>query len=653
MFKPPKKRILHYRIKVLAMNIIEAKKQLQDDPQIGVALRTIIIRSIEKKHPLFKTQETEEYQILQANSLTITHVTGSFEIQYDSFLACLVLLEIAEEILGEVIPQNIREAMAFANRFSTEIRNPKPNHIWDRNLVSDFKRFILVYLNSNHSIDITEFLFSTSEESLNEDKELRSFERHYRDAFPYLSDSFEKAFKALQFIETNGPKEYVAEILSEFGKHNLQRAAEFYTYLVANHSDDSTRYRSLLLIGLFDDNEEHYFKELQTLYAQHPSVAVMALAWIKYNKSEHIQEAHNMISIKPVDSEDFRRFQIIFWTRQVENENISPMLLNTFFEEIGKVYERVESNLKKEIEWRVSLIKGFDNEKFSLLHILVKNNNLNIIKEYFRYFSDAKFFFALIKDCYISVGPFIDFSFFQNGLQSLSDNNPESVKNEVYSLLSHELAVVRLAGIKILETRYVDTSGISLLLLNKEDQLNIMTSLQIQPAIMEGLFPFLLQFRKSDYAEVKGLLFEILKDLIWAYDKHLFESLKSKIDMTDAEDKELWDKFEMEFENFSKEKEARLSIQELNPVENEPKLMELYYQYENEYQAELMQKAQDKTTFAQFAKKIQVIRGSGYKSGHKDEISMMGTYEMSKPLDRRYYIDPDFHEWLFKATNMS
>ncbi|MCG9911527.1 MAG: hypothetical protein MH137_09530 [Flavobacteriales bacterium] len=635
------------------MEITRAKANLLDESKIFDVLKTTILESIQNKNPLFnRVSFGENYSLLDRNSLIITHSSGSFEIRYEKFEPCFVLLNISEEILKEKLPADIIGSLEFVDRFCAEIKKPKQNQKWYGHLESNFKRFILVYLNHEYSIDITSFLHTVDDDMKEKISALQSFDRYYRDACPFLSDPMDKIFESLIYLNEQSSKEYVPEILNAIGKYNFSKAQKLYEYIEKSQSQHSPIFLSFLLVGIFKNDETTYLEKAMELYSSYPIEGIRAFGWINYSTAEQIIAVHNILTKNVNESHEYKFYESIFYIRQIENKAITVELKAIFVEKIKSLYAVEDDKVKRNIEWRVGGIKEHDAEKFNLLLTFINSGGgINVAKGFFSNFKDPKYLFSLIENAYLTMGVRMQIEFFREALFSLSRNNPDATYTEIKNLLSHKLASGRLAAIQMLGLSFIKVHNISLLELDEMGQLNIIESIEIQPNVMDGLFSLLIQLRKSTHQSVREKLFEALVELIWAYDKYVLESLENEIDMADAEDSELYSRFKSVYDAFAIQKENRKKIKELNPIENELSFMEDYYKHENEYQRKLMEEAGKKTFFSMIGKEIKVIRGRGYKSGYKDEITMLTTIEHSQLMDRRYSINPDYLEWTFNKMH--
>ncbi|HUC80955.1 MAG TPA: hypothetical protein VMR70_08570 [Flavisolibacter sp.] len=616
------------------------------------ALERLIEASLASKRTSFGQAEfPDEYDFLKDTGYLQVGSAQSFSLDYERLEVCQVLLDVAEKRLKLKLPTDVIGGLEFADRFALAIREPQPRQFWYENLERDFERYVLIYLNHIHHVDITAFLYSITEELEESHVALRSFGMRYRDAFPFLLDNTETSFRVIQHLHSSEQTRSDAlEALSPTGRKNPDKAKELLAYAKANNAVAMQGVLPNLIIGLFETNPDLYLQEAFTLFDASAAEGIHALAWINYSEEKHIREAFEFVTAQPTKEMEYLRGVPTFITRLIKNEHTPADLKAAGFNLLNDYLDIDDDDLKNNLVWRVSMIDGHDEEKFALLPKVLAWGRPQVLNNYFNHFASPTYLFTLIRDSYTTYGLNTNFDLFKTALHSQFHTDAALFETELLNLLTHNLAIVRFAGFQVLTSGYGGIYQVDLLKLNEIKQLRIIDTLLQLPTHIEDLFPLILQLRKSAFTAVTQKLNQALVELIWAYDRGLMELADQHLDRSAYEDKNLLETLSAAFAEYEMEKALKKKVKEFSPFENELELMEQFYRLEQEKNAEMMEKASERSFFSQIGKNISVIRGSGFNSELNKNIAMMGKMEFSRMMDQRYSINPEGYEWNFKLT---
>ena len=629
------------------ITISDADNLLIDHPEAKAALYTLLETAIEHKKPLFAPGEVNRLEELLDLNLLHASPGDRYEFNYNSLATCRIVQEIAEKITGKPMPVEIGAALAYAAEFYLQLREPKPRTIWYFHLELEFDRYILIWLNQVHNIDMTAFLFSITEEMLNASIPIRHYAHSYASAYPYLTDSVEKSFTTIKTLyEEERKKEDVMTSLSDLAEENPGKAAELYEYAKANDGLALFKFYSLLQIGLYPTNGDHYFNEVVDTFNLKPAEGIVALAWTPYNKESHIKKAFELVGAFPADTADFKLFYPPFYVRLIENPLTPAEIRSACFDRISKLLTLEDSSLRHQLVWRLGLVVGYDEEKFKLAPQILEINPA-FIKDIFTRFKTAGLIFNMVRDVFIHVGPAVNFQLFAGTFTDLHHNDPEGFELELLKLLTDDIALARLAGMEVLRSRYNGLYEIDFLKLDEQHQLRALETLLPHPQSIEELLPILLNLRFSPFETVRELLLSQLTDLIWAFDHHLIDMVTKQLDEKVKADAEFISTIKNaydEYEAIKKQKEATL---EFNPLLNQSRDYEDYFRIDLELRAESMKNAEEQSFINQFTKTIGVIRGNAFKTEMSDDIVPMYPVSTSRLIDMRYYLNPDEYQWKF------
>ena len=637
------------------LSINETAEFINNNPTIQSYIKTLIKASISIKKTAFaKAKFTKEFELLQQFELVREGLADFFILNYECLPVCYVLAEVAEEIMGEKIPIEPIPCLNFANRFAEEIRKPAIRTYWYSGLEIQFESYLLVYLHQVHHLDVINFVQNITDEMANENSDLKSVDLSLRNVFYFLNDTDEKLFSIIvSMLSSDRTKQAAYEALQNIGKVNPERADAFYVYSKRNNAIQHPEYLFHILNGLFYLNEPFYLNEAFEIFDKNPVESLLAIAWFDYSDSEQIRKAFEFINNKSIKEIEYLRNLPIFYSRLIENKNTPEGIKQKCFKLIRNLTTQEDSVLRNNLLFRTRMIKGYDKEKYELLHDFMAWGSPSVLNDYFNYFNSAHYLFELIRSSFLVHGMSVDMDLLKNAIHGQYLSTPKEFNQELLKLLTDNIAIIRFAGIQVMMSKYGGVYEVNFLELDEDLQIRAIETLLPLPINIEELLPLNLELRKSPFEKVKIKLEESLKELIWAYDYHLIELLKKHIDINAEADKKLFDTINQAYEVYLDEKERKNKIKELNPLENELDQIEMFFRLEHEKQAESMEEVQSKSVFAQIAKNISVIRGSGFNTEQNTNISIMGMVGASRLIDQRYSINPDKFEWDFKMNALN
>jgi hypothetical protein len=294
------------------------------------------------------------------------------------------------------------------------------------------------------------------------------------------------------------------------------------------------------------------------------------------------------------------------------------------------------------------MIKNRDKEKFDLLPDFMAWGTPHFLRDYFNHFTSPKELFELIRYAFLHHGMNVDMDLLRQALDTQYLMHRLAFEKELALMLSDDLGIVRFGGLQVLSSHFGGVFTFDWSELNEDLQGRVIDTLLGSPVNIEDILPQVMPFRKSPFPTVVEKLKEDLIALIPAYEKHLVEILVPQLDLSVKEDKALADAVAGAYATYSTELAAKTTIKEFDPFENEWPHLDAFYRLEREIQAENVERAQSGSFFAQIARQVKIIRGSGWKSEDQPEIAMLGTFGVSRLIDRRYYTNPDKFEWQFR-----
>lgn len=627
------------------LTVKEAQDFLKDHQVLHDALFSLFETSVELKKPLFAPEDVPELAGLVANGLLQLSPGNRYQFNFESLVVCELLRELIEKSLETPMPDQITSALEYAESFYLKIKEPKPRTKWYFHLDMEFDRYVLVYLNQVHQVDVTAFYLALTPELLDKHIPLRHFDTSYFSAFPFLTDDISKCFATIkQLYEKEDKKEYAGRALTDIGKSNPGKGAQLYDYGKTNNAIELSGFLPRLQIELYNIEPELYLEEAIALFKLKPTEGIIALAWLSYQSQNHIQTAFELVTAHTDNSPEYMRQLADFYPRLIENKNTSDEIRTACFIRISEYLIVCDDTLQHQMVWRFGLIEGYDAQKYIMLAQII-NLNPRYMKDLFSRFNDPKYLFDLLKETYQEIGASVDFNWFSDSFSDMQHRNPVQFEMELLQLLTDDLAIARLAGLMVLRSKYGGIYEVDFLKLPEAGQKRALETMLPHPHSIEELLPLMIKLRTSTYESVRELLKQQLIELIWAYDHHLIDLVKSRLQEDDENDKLLLHDLETAYTDFELVKQQKAAIQEFSPLQNELEPLEYYFRLEHEQRAEQMEKATSRSIFTQLAKNISVIRGSAFKTEGSTDITRMGTVSTSMLVDMRYFQNPDQYQW--------
>jgi hypothetical protein len=411
-----------------------------------------------------------------------------------------------------------------------------------------------------------------------------------------------------------------------------------------------------LLFGLYEIDAETTFSRAKNLLTYDSSLAYFTLGRLPYKIEQHILatfEIANNVDINNIEG----LLQIPYiYTSLVENKNTPDNIKKQCFTKMAEVFSIENEQLRNSIFMDCQLMDDYEAERYKLLveTFLTKSQTyFKRINDYFRNFKNSDYFFELFSMLYHFSykhhGLQFDTKPFERALAHFWNKDKERCEQHLLDLLSHDISYLRIGAAKLIRSKYSGCYEVNLLSLDSEiKQLRAVEALFfICFYNIDTLLPLLLSVRYSSYEKVVVYLQGKLSELIVeAYHDHLYKQI---IKLTT--DEKFLNPLKNALNDYHKVTEMKASINDLNPMENEHDLMNLYYRLEQEEKQKLMHKINnDDNSFLSLAKTTVIVRGNSWKI-NDNEVSPLGTFEKSMFLDMRMYKNPDLFDYNYRIFN--
>jgi hypothetical protein len=203
-----------------------------------------------------------------------------------------------------------------------------------------------------------------------------------------------------------------------------------------------------------------------------------------------------------------------------------------------------------------------------------------------------------------------------------------------------------LLGVKVLFTSYHGIFSIDLLLLDKEEhQKNAINNLCNQPASFDKILPIILPLRNSKLEGVREHLQLALSRKVFAsYHEIIYKQIQTILGNS-MKDLDFLKPIKEALDNYHHLKKLKESIEDLNPIENERDLMDLYFRLEAEERAKMMEEVSHaKGTFLETAKSTVIVRGNSWMT-IDGKVNPLGLVETKMLVDGQSFLNPDLYEY--------
>ncbi|MEZ7500793.1 hypothetical protein QO200_18925 [Flavobacterium sp. Arc3] len=571
------------------------------------------------------------------------------EINLDSFLFNELLLNIAETELKRKLPDNIIDTFLFIDDFEKYLKNKYSIDDSSKeitNSINALKAFVLTILNNQLSV------YDFYVEFIKDKKQKRRDSSDFIDPyfqFLIITNACEEVILS-SCIEYNNsekhPSNYIYNFLRGLGKNHSTLAKQLAEFGIKN---DFQKYSVLipnLFIGLYNEGHNDTFDDSILIFEKDPITALKAFSGYNLSNGSDIKQLFELLNkIEPITVELVNLKSVLF-CNFIENDNASAEIKENSIKELVKLlksedhkkadsaFQNIQYNLEK-----------YEYEKYYLLNVYLNNTqNFNVFNYFFHNFKNPQYLFDILIKRYDASGFRGSIDLFKNSLNHFLDTNKEETEEQILDLFNFRK--YSLLAVKIILSTHGGVHQVNLLKLSeKQAQLFAIDSICNYPNSIDDLLPLLLKLKESNLKEVKDYLQTMLAELIFeVYQESLLDLIKKNL-TNSKKDKDFLIPLQKAFDEYSKMREFKAKIKDLDPKENERNLMDLYYRLEHENQAKMMKNIdKDKNSFLSMMKNMVIVRGRAWKNDDSEDILPLGYFESSMMIDTRAYKNPPVYE---------
>ncbi|PQJ79394.1 hypothetical protein [Polaribacter porphyrae] len=330
----------------------------------------------------------------------------------------------------------------------------------------------------------------------------------------------------------------------------------------------------------------------------------------------------------------------------IESEHSTEEIKKKCFDFYADFFKNASDEIVDSTFREIKFLKGNESEKYGLLYLYFERaKDFSVIKDFFRFFEDPSYIFDIMMRLYETASDYrFSIDLFVEAIWKGWQSNKEKTEELILNLFRNH-PVFGVLGVKIILSPYRGALEIDLLNIKEEKyQINAIKSICKHPHSFDKLLDLILPLRNSKHDNVRKVLIEELASKIFlVYHDKIHDQVKDSLSDNDK-DREFLKPLSRALKNYHKLKNLKESINDLNPLDNEKELMDLYYRLEMEENAKMMDEAREgRGTFLEMTSKVIVVRGNSVKYDDREPMPL-ARIEHSTLIDASSYLNPELYE---------
>lgn len=589
---------------------------------------------------------SEIVEVDQLSDIDVISKSGEkYQLNFDSDILNEEAEKMAVEMLSEIMPSDMVGAFGYLKKFEAELKRQYEVADYQSvysDLIKGMKVHFLNQVNTGNSN--YDFLLNLLDDDSERAKGFGNFEEVYF-RFLLTSDySKEIIYQSCTAVFQKNDKNarFIYNYLSNIAK-NRSLAHNLYTYGMQNDILEYPGFASTILVGLYNSGDNSAFSIAAELVEADLLEGLKALSRFIIDDEETAQKIFAIISSISSELPGVMNQMSMAICEIINSEKSSDDLK---IQCIHSIYELLKSEVLdgvSEVFHNARYhIDGHEAEKYQMLHIYLETTkNVNVLNDFFYQFKDPKYLFHFLTYLHLAEGVRSSIDRFDQAILHIYNENPIKTEAEILELFKY--ADTGLLAVKVMLSSHEHPLPIDVHKLDREEyQHNAIRQLCNYPHSLDKLLPTILKFRFSVFSDVKQHLQEQLSTLIFdAYHKSLYDLIESAVDA--RKERKFLAPLKKALAEYEKIKIFK-AIKELDPIENERNLIDLYYRLEHESQAKLMNQREDRGGLSRLFKSVEIVRGRAWKTDGNDEVTPMALIQTSMMIDSRAYKNPVTYE---------
>jgi hypothetical protein len=607
-------------------------------------IKTFLEYYFKNRQLQYSESEVKDLKFLQSTGILKYINDDTLQIVSESIELQETLFDISSNILERELPEDVFKAFSFIDKLDEKLRK---KYKYDKlinaysPLLNNFRGYVLYKLHKK-GVDVKKAVTSLSFEKRKGN--LYSLERSFFKYIHLYNFSNKEYFDLFNLAYKDDNKKHdVLDALRNLPKKDNELSISLLNYAKLNN--EPLVFLSELLVGLYNIGKTDYINDIIEIKKQNENVASIALSNLKYKDSHDIKIVFKFIENIDYEKVEITGYQTKLITKIIKSEHTDKQTRELCFKLLKLIMESGTESVVSTVFNEINFLEGFEIEKYKLLHVYLDiTGNVNVIKSYFYRFEDPEYIFDLLIKVFLKKPTFLfPLNLFEEGLNHVWNINELRTKKKILSLFEHP--TLSILGVKILLAKHLGIFKVDFLKLKKaEFQINAINSICKCPHSFDELILLILPLRDSTLNDVREhLQFKIAQKVFLTYQDTIYDLVKKEITSSDK-DQEFFILIEKALNDYYKLKELKESINDLNPLQNEKKLVDFYYRLEKEMTARMMAKSNDNSIWTNVFKKSIIVRGNSFKYDGADPIPL-SKIETSITLDGNMYLNPDLYEY--------
>jgi hypothetical protein len=641
------------------------EEKLITDNKLQNSIGELIKHSIDFKKFKFEKSEFQfDISILEENEVLVEEeselIISETAIYYSEFFN-----HYSSHLKFE-LTENINEVFDFISKIEEELRTEKPFNTNGYSFFKGFKSFVLFLVYKKFNTDFSAFIQALNKES---GRILYDFNYTYAKVVPFLNTPTSVLYNNLNHLITgvtsdvqfNSNLNEISNAIREFCKKNPEDGKKLLKYSI----EQPTIVHNLIIpaiAGLYEMNRALFWNEIMELVKK-TELRVSVICALSFTNALTNEEANKYYSTiasleNHIEEELFnlpKFFISLINNKEITDESIkdaSFIKLNELIINPNQILRQVildelkfiDSYDSKVIEVLKTLVgdASFEKEQISLVgRVLICNNNLlgfiDLITIYGEKFK-------------------LDFKAesFGSALDHFRQYFAENLSQEIIKLITNDSGAMRFIGVSIIE--YVILHNGRFILETDILNYNAITQYKIFMSIFGAkkepkyTLPMLLPLLNSPFSFVREAFVCKMEQLTEEYGNSVLEIIENELDISNLDYLNIYNRIKKYNDFFWAEISKKSGIKELNPLYTQSDLCTLYSSnFGKSFNKNLSEGVEMKSIFMQFATKVILAKGGGWKREKKSKVEKLGQINKRFRLPRSYFVNPELFDWEFQT----
>ncbi len=523
-------------------------------------------------------------------------------------------------------------------------------------LINRLEQWLIVTLNQDFEYDFCDYAFSLKKESKSRD--IYEFADRFGHTLPHLKISIGKLCRILLHLSNelkderslNYPDGSLRVGLKDLVNSNSEYGNELLTYLKTLNG--ATEYEALVLSGLVEIGGVYFLQEIKTKYLKDKQpILANALCILRNITDELALAVLDVIDALDLNNNDVAMYVPSIYRSVIEQRLIvNDYLKVRAFNALTSMWD-VSKEIKPNVLHQVESIHGFEEERRSFIVNAFRDSDINVSRIGNMYglheINTPGFLFSLIEVVAERIELQFNAKTFDHLIDDLERKDDGKFSSSLIRLLIHDNGFVRFAGSRIYTHLTFGRSKFifkyDILSLQEVEQIKLIVAVLTEMNPPQDTLVNILKLLDSPYKNVVDYLIGKLKAMVESFFDSVSQEMEAGIKhdvFKNANAVEIVKEYHMQFVKYIDEKEA---IKEFNPWLNEYTLSKYYTELNQRKNSRLVSESMNKNSgFLQFATKINLVKGGGWKLEGKDEIQQLGNFSSSTAFPRTYFIASEY-----------